>query len=341
MTTGDKSIDEVHTIFAGKFRRYHGESWLKRLVDLPTNLKNVRDGVYLAIGYLQSRGLVRRIKPDVIFLKGGYVGLPVGLAAVGRKVPFITHDSDALPGLSNRLVAKWAKLHATGMPPEYYSYPPNSVRYTGVLVGDQFKPVNSELMKQYRQDLNLPVDGLVLLITGGSLGAERLNKVVMQAVPRLLAKYSNLTIIHQVGQGKTGLYKDLTDQSRVQELEFMNGMERYMGAADVVVTRAGANTLAELGVQGKALVVVPNPLLTAGHQLKNADYLTKNQAVLTVSETELTSNSDALTAAIEQLLDDPAKRRQLGKQLQSLTKPNAASALADLLIEVAENKPNV
>ena len=336
LTEGQSDIDEVHSIFAGKFRRYHGESWLKRIIDVYTNLKNLRDALYVGLGYLQSFRLLGKVKPDVVFLKGGYVGLPIGLASATRHIAFVTHDSDALPGLTNRLVARWAAVHATGMPAEYYTYPAESQRYTGVLVGEQFKLVDDDLKLKYRKELKLPVDSVVLVVTGGSLGAERLNAAFGQIVEELLLKYPKLVVIHQVGKGKTGLYEKLDYGDRLVELEFMQGMERYTGSADVVITRAGANTLAELGVQGKACVVVPNPLLTAGHQLKNAEYLVSHQAVLAVGEDTFSNDNSALLSAIEELLNQPAKREELGTKLHSLTKPQAAKELAQILIDAAD-----
>src|SRR5690606_13564925 len=121
----DTSIDEARFILAGKFRRYHGESWLRRLLDVRTNLLNIRDALYTLIGFCQSVWLLLRRRPDVVFIKGGYVGVPIGLAAALLKVPFITHDSDAVPGLANRVVGRWARLHATGMPEKFYDYPPD------------------------------------------------------------------------------------------------------------------------------------------------------------------------------------------------------------------------
>jgi UDP-N-acetylglucosamine--N-acetylmuramyl-(pentapeptide) pyrophosphoryl-undecaprenol N-acetylglucosamine transferase len=112
-------------------------------------------------------------------------------------------------------------------------------------------------------------------------------------------------------------------------------MYAYTGASDVVVSRAGANTIAELGVQGRAVILVPNPLLTGGHQTKNADHLSEKGAVVVVSETELGKNVAALQAAITDLLTDVQKRKDLGATLQSITIPDAASKLAALLLETA------
>jgi len=304
-----------------------------------TILKNVRDIFYVCIGTIQAFNLLSKERPDVIFLKGGFVGLPVGLAAAMHKIPFVTHDSDALPGLTNRLVGRWARLHATGLPTEFYSYAKEKSRYVGVLVGEDFVPVTSQLQQQYRAALQLPSEGRLLLVTGGSLGARRLNDEIKEIVPGLLEKYPDLFVVHQVGKGNIALYKDAVLPPRLVSLEFMEGMYRYTGAADVVITRAGANTLAELGVQGKACVVVPNPLLTGGHQLENAEYLLQHNAVLAVDEESFEKGSNDLKKAVEKLLDYPEIRANLGKALQTITKANAAQELASLLLQIG--KPDV
>lgn len=336
LTDDNPDIDEIHTIFAGKFRRYHGESWLKRLVDVRTNLYNLRDLVYVALGLLQSLFLIPRLRPDVILLKGGFVGVPVGLGASLWRKPFITHDSDAMPGLANRLVSRWATYNATGMPTEFYSYPPDKARYVGVLVGDSYKPVTGELQNGFKQQLSIPVSSRVLVVTGGSHGAKRLNDSFLKLAPKLLEDYDDLHIIHQAGKGHAGLYGQFA-HARLSVQEFLQPIYIYTGAADVVVTRAGANTLAELGVQGKACVVVPNPLLTGGHQLKNAENLMRKGAVVAVDETEFKKSSEGLNQAIRSLLQDADKRKSLAQKFQAVSVPDAARKLAVLLLDIAKH----
>lgn len=328
-------IDEIKTIRAGKFRRYHNESWLYRLFDIKTNLLNFRDFFYFAIGTVQSWRLVGKLKPDVIFLKGGFVGVPVGFAAALRHIPFITHDSDILPGLANRLVSRWSKLQATALPIEYYPYSRSTARQVGVLVDHTFRPVTTEMQKTYKEKLSLPADDTLLLITGGSSGAQRLNDAVRKIIDQLLTDNPKLQIIHQVGKGKEAVYDDYKHQ-RLHVVGFMQPMHVYLGAADVVVARASGNTVAELGVQGKAVIVVPNPLLTGGHQLKNSDYLTSQSAVISVPETATETDAVALDEAIRTLIVDKDKRRQLAEALQNITITDAAHRLAMLLLETAK-----
>lgn len=334
LTDSHGAIDETRTIFAGKFRRYHGESLLTRLLDAKTNLLNLRDILFILLGSVQAVFLLRHLKPDVVFLKGGFVGVPVGLAAALWRIPIVTHDSDALPGLANRIVSRWATIHATGLPKEYYKYNQDKVRQVGVLVGKQYAFISEEEQGRLRKEIGVPGSGKVLFVTGGSLGSQRINAVMSQIVQKLFETDDDLYIIHQVGKGNGNAHGSFT-HPRLQVLEFLDGMYRYSGAADVIVTRAGANTLAEFGVQGKACIVIPSPFLAGGHQLKNAEYLQNAEAALVLDETSLTANPDLLTEAINALLEDTEKANSLAQNLHQITRDDAALHLAHLLIEVS------
>ena len=337
LTDASAHIDESHEVFAGKLRRYHGESWLKRLLDIKTNILNIRDVSYIVLGTIQAVVVVKKLKPDMILLKGGFVGVPVGLAAAFWRTPFVTHDSDTVPGLANRLVSKWARFHATGMPAEYYQYPKQSIRYVGVLVSNNYQFVTEELQNTYRKQLSLPSQAKLLLITGGSTGAANINQAVSAIVDDLVSLNQDLHVIHQVGVGKGGLYDGFSHE-RVQVVELFNPMFEYTGAADVVVTRAGANTMAELGIQGKACIVVPNPLLTGGHQTKNAQVWKQHSAAEIIEEEVLKSDSKILLETINALLADKEKRRLLGNNLEQLTAKNASKKLATILLNPENNE---
>lgn len=332
LTAAHEAIDETYEIWAGKFRRYNGESWIRRLLDVQTNFLNARDLIYFGIGTVQSWFLIRKLRPTVVFLKGGFVGVPVGLAARSHGIPFITHDSDALPGLANRLVGRWARTHAVALSPQTYAYPAAKTVQVGVLVEPSFKPVTHHDQTVMKDEIAVPTSSLLLLVTGGSSGARNINVAIKSMVERLLADYSQLYIVHQVGKGKTGIYGTFS-HDRLRVIEFMRPMYTYTGAADIVVSRASGNTLAELGTQGKAVIAVANPLLTGGHQLKNAAALKDIGAAVTVSETARGTNAAELETAIRQLIDDPAKRKQLGEALQAATLTNAAEKLAGLLLQ--------
>lgn len=337
LTTDHTAINSAYSVYAGKLRRYHGESWLARAADLETIYLNLRDVFYVLIGIAQAWRLLGKLKPDAVFLKGGYVGVPVGLAAAARRIPIVTHDSDALRGLANRLVSRWASVHATALPAKYYPYPANKVKHVGVLVEHNYQPVTPQMQKEYKTQLGLPADAPMLLITGGSSGAERINKAVVSFISELLDKQPDLRVVHQVGQGKSGVYGDF-HQDRLQITEFMKPMYVFTGAADLIVTRAGANAMAEFGVQKKACIVIPSPHLTGGHQLKNAVLLKEQGAAAVVQESNLYDQANGLQAVIERLLKDDAQRQELASRLSQNTLPNAAKDLAQILYDRVKNK---
>ena len=334
LTQSNAAIDQAYSVRAGKLRRYHGESWLTRLFDVKTNLLNLRDSLYVAVGIWQAWRLLGRIRPSVVFLKGGFVGVPVGIAAGLRKIPIVTHDSDAIPGLANQLVSRWVSVHATALPAEAYAYPRSKTIQVGVLVEHAYTYVTQELMRKYRTQLGLSERAKVLLITGGSSGAQRLNEAFRAILPKLLDTFTDLEVIHQVGKGKQGVY-DGFNHERLKVLEFLQPMYRYMGAADVVVARASANTIAELGVQGKATIVVPSPFLAGGHQLENAKRLAVAHVALVVQEDSMLDEHKGLLAKITELLRNDDQRHELSEALHEDVIVDAATRLASVLLEQA------
>lgn len=329
------SIDEVVTIYGGKLRRYHHESWFKRIFDVKSNLLNIRDVFYVLVGFFQSVSLIRKVKPDVILIKGGYVGVPVGLAAAFKHVPFITHDSDATPSLTTRVVGKWAAYNATGMPEHLYPYPEYKKRFVGVPVVAEYDYVTEQLNHSYRNDLDVPLDAKLLVVTGGSLGAHKLNKAMSIIIGELFEDIPGLYIIHQVGKGNTEVYGDFKNP-RLRVVEFIPNLYKFTGAADVVVTRSGATTIAELAVQGKATIIIPNPQLTGGQQSKNAEQLAAKHASVVILEKELSTNPTVLAANIASLLNNPKQQALLSENLHEEAVSDSASKIAVLLLSLAK-----
>lgn len=336
----DAHVDASHRILAGKFRRYHGEG-LKQLLDVRTLLFNLRDLFYFLFGTLQCLALMRRVRPDVVFVKGGFVGVPVGLAAAFWRIPYVTHDSDAIPGLANRIIARWARLHAVALPAALYkSYPPSKTITTGVPIAAEYTHVTPTMRRALRKQLGLSEQGKVLLITGGGQGSRTINNAVTAEASALLRTFPDLTIVHAAGQHLFAevdhAYAALTtaERSRVQATPFAKDLWRYSGAADVVLTRASATSVAELAAQGIATVVVPSPILAGGHQLRNAESLENQQAVKVLQEYELRNTPELLLETISELLRNDTERVELGKRLYALANPRAAHDLAMLLLEL-------
>ncbi|MBC7707962.1 UDP-N-acetylglucosamine--N-acetylmuramyl-(pentapeptide) pyrophosphoryl-undecaprenol N-acetylglucosamine transferase [Polaromonas sp.] len=340
----DTNIDAVYSVRAGKFRRYHGEGW-RQFLDIPTMFLNLRDGLYVLIGCVQSYRLLRRLRPDIIFVKGGFVGVPVGLAAASLKIPYVTHDSDAIPGLANRIIGRWARRHAVALPAELYPYPGAKTSTVGIpLVGD-FVPVTNALQKSYRSEIQIPSAAKVLFVIGGGLGAQRINQAISEIASHLLAEFPGLYLIHGVGRANEAAVNTVYDdhlsgtaRQRVQVRGYISDLYRYSGAADVVITRAGATNLAEFSVQGKACIVVPSPFLTGGHQLKNAQFLADAGAAVVVDEAAVQADANYLARAISDLLKNPVRAAELGQKLQTTAHRDAARKMAQLLLDEAAVK---
>lgn len=334
------SIDASYQIFAGKLRRYHGEG-LRQLLDVPTMLRNLRDVFFTTFGFWQALYRLIRLKPSVVFVKGGFVGVPMGLAAAILRIPYVTHDSDIMPGLANRLIARWAAAHAVAMPKELYPYPAAKTVTTGVPLAAEFKPVTPDLLRRYREELQIADAEQVVFVTGGGLGAARLNKAVAIIAEHLLETFPGLYLLHAAGRGNEpavhAVYQQLSDDMRRRIIvkDFIRDLYRYSGAADVIVTRGSATALAEFAAQGKACVVVPNPLLTGGHQLKNAAHLQEVGAVAVITEQQLREDPAALLPVITGLLRSPQERAELGNKLSQLAHPDATAKLSDLLLQHA------
>lgn len=337
----DQHIDAVYSVRAGKFRRYHGEGF-KQIFDLATLFKNMRDALFVVIGIVQSFRLLRQLRPNVIFVKGGFVGVPVGLAAVMLNIPYITHDSDAIPGLANRIISRWAKLHAVALPAEVYPYPQSKTVTTGIPLQPQFQPVDDKLNKLYRQQLNIPLTAKVLFIIGGGLGSQRINEAVAEAVPHLINEFKDLYVIHGVGRANEDYMKQLyadklttKEQTRLSIFGYKTDVFRYSGAADLIIMRAGATNIAEFAVQAKACIIIPSPFLTGGHQLKNAKILADKQAAVIMNEVNVEADPNRLAKQVSNLLNDGAGRQSLARNLSTFAKPNATHDLAEIILKTA------
>lgn len=328
----EPTITRVYQIRAGKYRRYGGQSRLSGLFDVKTLLLNIRDFFRTAAGCIEARRLLKQLQPDIMVVKGGFVAVPMGLMAARQKIPFITHDSDSTPGLANRIIGRWAAVHATGMPKELYKYPADRTVYTGIPVADKFKKVSPRLRTAYRDSLNLGAAEKIITVVGGSQGAGQLNEDIAAILPRLMQKHRGLGLVHVAGEMHEKQLARRYDgelladeRRRVVVKGFTSEIDVCQGAADIVVSRAGATQMAELSLQGLPVVIVPGRL-AGGHQDHNAEYFAKKEAALVVPY----GDTEGLYQALNHLLDDVSTRKRLGDNLNKLAKPRAARELAEV-----------
>lgn len=341
MLDGEPAFDSSYTVTAGKFRRYNGESFIKRFFDIKTNLLNLRDFFRFLIGIWQSYFLIGRLKPSIIFTKGGFVCAPLGISARLRGVPYITHDSDAIVSLAHRIISKKAVLHLTAMPAEYYKqYPINKTVQVGVPIRSEYKEVSESDKLKAKESLGLNESSKVLLVVGGGLGAKNINTEVVSGSTELLSDPS-VIIVHITGhklfEEVNSNYATLNlDKNRVICLPFTDELYKYSLAADVVITRAGATNMAELSAQGKACIIVPNPLLAGGHQLRNAEVFESAGSAIIVPE-ELISSS--LISTTIDLLNNPERQKSLSSNLKKNAILDASDKIAEILVKYSTKTP--
>jgi len=331
----DKNIP-VHTISAGKLRRYHHISVIRQLMWLSLVIRNIRDIFLIIAGFFQSFVKLIIWRPNVVFTKGGYVCLPVGVAAYLLRIPLVVHDSDAYPGLTNRILGKWATAIATGAPLEYYHYPAEISRYVGIPIASEFHEFSEQERRSAKEKWGIEENRPLIVVTGGGLGATRINDAVAIALDDLL-KLGSLVLIS--GNGQYDELRAITPQNdkRFQLHGFISkDMASLLGAADVVVARAGATTILELAALAKPTILIPNGKLSGGHQLKNAEVYQSMNATVVVNEDEMVDNPQILVSAIRALLSNPEGTKKMSQALALFAKPNAAKDVANMIISSAK-----
>ncbi len=295
-------------------------------------LKNVRDIFLVIAGFLQS--LIKLIiwRPDVVFTKGGYVCLPVGVAAYILNIPLVVHDSDTHPGLTNRILGKWAIKIATGAPLEYYNYPSKKTRYVGIPISQKYHKFSEAERLSAREGWGISHKKPLIVVTGGGLGATRINDTIITVLDKLL-KMGSLVLIS--GDSQYDELRALTppNNENFQLYPFVSkDFALLLGSADLVIARAGATTILELASLAKPTILIPNAKLTGGHQIKNANVYKNAGAVVVIGEDEMISNPQILIDEIKNILTNPKGADKMAHKFLSFSKPDAASDVADMII---------
>lgn len=296
-------------ISSGKLRRYF-------------DLKNLSDPFRVLKGYGEAKKLIKKYKPDVVFSKGGFVAVPVVLAAKRYRVPTIIHESDMTPGLANKLCIPSTKKICCNFP-ETLKYLPEG---KAVLTGS---PIRDELLKGDRfsglQYANLSAEKPVILIIGGSLGAVRVNNAIRKILPRLLEKFQ---IIHICGKGNVD--ESLIGTPGYVQYEYVDSpLKHLFAAADIIVSRAGANSICEILALRKPNVLIPlSAAASRGDQILNANSFASQGFSAVLEEENLTD--DSLYEMIENTYEN---RRQYIEAMEKSHLNNAIGTIMELINE--------
>jgi len=343
--TVESELDlKIRKVIAGKLRRYTNFTFITYLQNFDVVLKNIVDFFKTIGGIIQSFFRLLFNRPDVIFLKGGYVCLPVGIVAHWLRIPYVIHDSDAAPGLTNRVLSKHATKIATGMPLEYYNYPAERAEWTGIPISEEFTPATEAKQKALKKELGFDPKKPLVVVTGGSQGAQHINEALREILPQVL-KISSVLLV--AGRERYPEMLDLKDYEVWEEgelktnfrmIEFSAEIYKLFGAADIVVSRAGASTMTELSAMAKAVIMVPNEKLPGYHQVKNAEAYERANAAVVVADDKMHEDPELLLKAIRKLVNHEEQRIEIANNLKKFSKDNAAENLANTIISVAKEK---
>ena len=276
---------------------------------------------------LDAWRVVSARRPSVVVGVGGYSSGPVVLLAAARGIPTLLLEQNAVPGLTNRLLARVVKSAAVAYE--------ESVPFFGERAFVAGNPVRPEFYGGGHEVETRPPGGVKVLVFGGSQGAHAINVAMVEAAPRLAASARGVAITHQAGERDVEMVRDGYRRAGIEARvePFLYAIDREMNAADLVVCRAGATTLAELAAAGRAAILIPLPTATDDHQRRNAEALVRQGAAVMIEPSALTG--DELAGRIAELAGDPAVRARIGAAARRMARPHAAAAIVDRLLELA------
>ncbi len=281
----------------------------------------------LPAGFFGARRLLSRRRVRAVAAVGGYVSVPVVAAARSLGVPTLIHESNAFPGIANRLLNRFATRTAVGV-----AAANSHLARPGVVTGT---PVRPEFFDVPRLDPSATTRRL--LVFGGSQGSRVLNRAMTEAAP--LLESDGIDVIHQAGEkefdsvrARSG--RPLPTGWRVEP--FLPHIHRELAWADLVLSRAGSQTLAELAAAGRPAILVPFGSATHGHQTENARAFERAGAAVAIQEGSLTG--ETLASAVRALITDRGRLVEMGESARAFSRPDATKILADLLFE-AEGTP--
>jgi UDP-N-acetylglucosamine--N-acetylmuramyl-(pentapeptide) pyrophosphoryl-undecaprenol N-acetylglucosamine transferase len=298
-------------------------------------LSQIKGIAMMIYGYAQSRKVLKTFRPDMVLGVGGYASLPMVLAARGMQIPNFIHEQNAIPGQTNRLLARFADRVFITLEESARYFPKETILLTGNplrrQILEQVKKQNSPSIPPFskRGSERSEQGGFCLFVFGGSQGAHAINVAMVSALPFLKQGPVKLEIVHQTGENDCEAvaagYRAAGVEARVTP--FISDMAAEYARADMIVCRAGATTIAEVTACGKTCLFIPFPHAVDDHQRKNAEALLKKGACFMLLEQEL--SGETLADTISRVAKDPELAQRTGELAFSLAKLDAARIIVD------------
>ncbi len=283
----------------------------------------------------KAKRVVREFKPDVVVGVGGYASGPIGKVATNVGIPLVLQEQNSYAGVTNKLLAKKAAKICVAYEGMERFFPKEKIIFTG-------NPVRKDLLNAINERAEgiafygLDMNKKTVLVTGGSLGAGSINKAMVKWLENI-AGWKDVQVIWQCG---SYYHKELTEQLKgcmpenVKFMPFLKRMDLAYACADLVVARAGAGTISELCLLGKAVVLVPSPNVAEDHQTKNAMALVDKQAAVMVRDSEVV---ERLGEVMERLLRNDGERKSLSEHILTLAMKDSDEVIAREILKIIEN----
>ncbi len=294
-------------------------------------VENITVATKFLKGFLQARKILKQCNPACVFVTGGYVSLPVALAAKSFGIKIILHEQNTFPGLANRIISKFCdKVLISFEESRKYFKKSKNVILTG-------NPIRLEILNynqnQAKREIGLD-NTIIVLIVGGSRGAENLNRAAIR-LAKSFESNNNIHFILSTGEKKFEDAKSFAEQlnvkSNISLYPYIKEMPKYLAAADIVISRGGAIAISEITALGKPSIIVPSPYVVNNHQEYNARALEKEGACFVVLEREL--EGDKLRILLEKLIHDKQLYASMEKKSKNLGRPDATENIVRVIRE--------
>lgn len=291
------------------------------------SLAKMKGACMMLYGYAQSRRILKEFRPDLVLGVGGYASLPVVLAARGMQIRRFIHEQNAIPGMTNKVLARVAERVFITLDESAKYFPKERTLLTG-------NPLRQQILAAALEEPAATADGRFhLLVFGGSQGAHAINTAMTEALSRMEGVRERITIVHQTGENDAAEVRDAYREHgfTAEVKNFIDDMAAAYRRADLIVCRAGATTIAEVTACGKACIFIPFPHAVDDHQRRNAEALLKKGAGFMLLERELTG--ERLAEEIAALLEEPGRIAQAGRNARELARLDAAKVIVDEMLK--------
>lgn len=299
------------------------------------SLSNINAAIKAVTSVWEAKRIIKKFKPDLVVGTGGYVSWPTVKAAAKMKIPCLIHEQNAYPGVTTKMLSKYAKKICISFEESRKLFDAG-VQDKITLTGNPINAVYYDY-NEARKELGIPEDMPYILSFGGSMGADKVNEYVFD----MMEQYSipaGIRHSHAVGRVGWEKYsailkeKGFEQHPNLEISEYIYDMPLHQAAADVIIGRAGAITLAELAFRKKAAIFIPSPNVAEDHQYKNAKVLADAGAAIVFKEREL--NGKLLSESVQRLIENPDEIKKMQKAVVQFAKPNAANEIAAIAIKM-------